>query len=141
MGGNGSDSGDHGDGQIPPKRGREHYLGRAAAAQRFYIVGQNLCENAEDEAKKDLEEISSRLGRSYKEWIEIKGIFEYAVRGYEMAFQKPEGSEEAEAIRSLIRFQLSNEFTRYYKNQAHRLAITNCLEKHHCLPVPGETPT
>ncbi len=51
----------------PKWSGTEHYLKRAVSVQRFFVDAQNLCANAIDEARKDLDLIT-RLPRSYKEW-------------------------------------------------------------------------
>ena len=110
-------------------RGEEknHMLGRLISMQRLPFDAQNIMTHAKDQTKKDVQNATERLPRSYAEWVELHQELIGTVRALEMSHGKKEGSEEAETMRAMIQFQLRNENTVPYKNQAHRHAMNDCL--------------
>jgi hypothetical protein len=104
-----------------------HMTGRMSSMQRLAFDAQNILTQAKDTTKKDVQDLTMKLPRSYKEWLDLRQELAGAVRALEMSHGKKEGSEEAETMRSMIQFQLRNENTVPYKNQAHRHAMNDCL--------------
>ena len=106
---------------------KHHTWGRMTAMQRLFFDAQNMLMQAKDQTKREVNALTTKLPRTYKEWIGLHQEMVGAVRALEMSHGKKEGSEEAETMRAMIQFQLRNENTIPYDNQAHRHAINDCL--------------
>ncbi len=54
-------------------RGEEknHVLGRLISMQRLFIDAQNIMTHAKDQTKKDVQNATEMLPRSYTEWVEL----------------------------------------------------------------------
>jgi hypothetical protein len=88
-----------------------HLLGRMTSMQRIVFDALNILTQAKDQTKKDVLNATTRLPRSYAEWVDLHQEVVGTVRALEMSHGKKEGSEEAETMRAMIQFQLRNENT------------------------------
>jgi hypothetical protein len=79
-----------------------HLLGRMISMQRLPFDAQNILTHAKDQTKKDVQNATTKLPRSYTEWVELHQEIVGTVRALEMSHGKKEGSEEAETMRSMI---------------------------------------
>jgi hypothetical protein len=106
---------------------KKHFLGRMISMQRLFFDAQNIMGHAKDRTKKEVQTATEQLPRTYEEWVEMQKELTGTVRAMEMAHGKKEGSEEVDAVRAMIQYQLRMEDSKPYRNQAHRHAINDCL--------------